>query len=456
MDDGPALRYQYIMVRRVLLLCCLLTALGAQASAQEHEPASGATGVLAVENPPSDQAITDRLRAIITALDQAEIAVSVEAGVVTLEGRVADPAISQDVTGIAERLEGVVTVKNALTASDDIAQQINPAFERFRARTDQFIARLPLFVLAAVAFVAIVVLGIMLTGLRFWDRIAPNAFIAGIYRQAFRVLCGVVGMVVALDLLGAAALLGTILGAAGIVGLAIGFAVRDTVENFVASIMLSLRQPFLPNDLVEIEGDVGRVIRLTSRATILLSLDGNHVRIPNAVVFKGRIVNYSQNPARRFSFDIGIDPDADLEATRRLAQAALKAQTFVLDDPEELVWIENITEAGAILRVTGWIDQTKTGFVTARGDAIRLVKAAIEAAGVSIPDTTYRIRLEGAGHPSDAPAGSHPREKPAPPSGPDPAGERPARKSEEEALIPLVAAERRDVDDLLAPDGPRE
>jgi small-conductance mechanosensitive channel len=197
------------------------------------------------------------------------------------------------------------------------------------------------------------------------------------------------------------------------------------------------------------------VIRLTSRATILLSLDGNHIRIPNALVFKGRIVNYSQNPARRFSFDIGIDPDADLEATRVLAQAALKAQTFVLDDPEELVWIENITESGAILRVTGWIDQNETGFVTARGDAIRLVKAAIEAAGVSIPDTTYRIRLEGAGNLSDAPARVDRREKPAPASLPNPA-EQSARKSEEDALIPLVAAERREVGDLLARDAPRE
>lgn len=441
------------MARLFLLLFYLLTSFGAPVPAQENEPAPGATGVLAVENPPSDEAITERLRDIIDALDQGEIAVSVEAGVVTLEGSVADPAVSQDVAAIAERLEGVVAVNSALAASDDISQQINPAFERFRARVDQFVARLPLFFLAAVAFATIVVLGILLTGLRFWDRLAPNAFIAGIYRQAFRVLCGIVGIVVALDLLGAAALLGTILGAAGIVGLAIGFAVRDTVENFVASIMLSLRQPFRPNDLVEIEGDVGRVIRLTSRATILLSLDGNHIRIPNALVFKGRIVNYSQNAARRFSFDIGIDPDADLEATRVLAQAALKAQAFVLDDPEELVWIENITESGAILRVTGWIDQNKTGFVTARGDAIRLVKAAIEAAGVAIPDTTYRIRLEGAGNLSDAPTRSSSREKP--PTPPDPA-EQPARRSEEEVLIPLVAAERREVDDLLARDAPRE
>ncbi|WOI58335.1 mechanosensitive ion channel domain-containing protein [Palleronia sp. LCG004] len=445
------------MIHRLLLSLCLAAAMATQAAAQESGAVPDGTRVLSVANAPTDEAIASRLRAIVGALDHDEIAVAVNAGVVTLSGDIADPAISRNVADIAGRLEGVVAVNNAVAASDDIAQQINPAFDRFRARIAQLVARLPLFFLAAAAFGAIVVLGVMLARLRFWDRLAPNAFIAGIYRQAFRVVCGIVGIVVALDLLGAAALLGTILGAAGIVGLAIGFAVRDTVENFVASVMLSLRQPFRPNDLVEIEGDVGRVIRLTSRATILLSLDGNHVRIPNATVFKGRIVNYTQNPARRFSFDIGIDPDADLEATRVLAQAALKAQPFVLDDPEELVWIENITEAGAILRVTGWIDQDQTGFVTARGDAIRLVKDAIEAAGVAIPDTTYRIRLEGSGNASGVEPGPRHKEKPVPAStaaSDAQAGD--GRQSEEKALIPLVAAEREATGDLLARDAPRE
>ena len=444
------------MTRRFLLLFCLLATWAAPALAQAQAQADDeaeAPRILAVADAPSDEAIAERLRAIVRALDHAGIVVSVEAGVVTLAGDVADPAASEDVAGIAERLDGVVAVKNDLAASDDISEQIDPAFARFRIRADQVIARLPLFVLAAVAFAAIVALGLLLARLRVWDRLAPNAFIAGIYRQAFRVACAIAGIVVALDLLGAVALLGTILGAAGIVGLAIGFAVRDTVENFVASIMLSLRQPFRPNDLVEIEGDVGRVIRLTSRATILLSLDGNHIRIPNASVFKGRIVNYTQNPARRFSFDIGIDPDADLEATRLLAQEALKALPFVLDDPEELVWFENITESGAILRVTGWIDQNETGFVSARGDAIRLVKAAIEAAGVSIPDTTYRIRLEGAGNmPGTA---TRAREKGAPPP-PAEAKAQAAHQSEETALIPLVAAERREAGDLLEGGAPRE
>ena len=437
-----------------VLLCLTLILVPCQVLAQDVVTEADALPTLAVENVPDDAAVATRLRAILGALEFEGISVSVDAGVISLAGTVADPSISEKAESIAERLEGVVAVNNALTAPDELASQINPAVDRFRARVAQLISRLPLLLLAFVAFLVIVAAGFPVVRMRFWDRISPNAFIAELYRQAFRVASGIIGIVVALDVVGAAALLGTILGAAGIIGLAIGFAVRDTVENFVASVMLSLRQPFRPNDLVEIEGDVGRVIRLTSRATILLSLDGNHIRIPNATVFKGKIVNYTQYPARRFMFDIGIDPDADLEATRSLAQATLKALPFVLDDPEELVWIENITESGAILRVTGWVDQTETGFSTARGDAIRLVKTAIEEAGVAIPDTTYRIRLEGAGL-SAAPS-EPPRRKASMPHAPALSLEPSVHKSEEAALIPLVDAERQDSDDLLAKSAPRE
>ena len=437
-----------------VILCLALILAPCQVFAQDVVTESDALPTLAVEDLPDDAAIAARLRAILGALEFDGIAVGVDAGVVSLAGDVADPAISEKAESIAERLEGVVAVNNRLSASGDLAHQINPAVDRFRARVAQLVSRLPLLLLGFVAFLVIVAAGILVARMRFWDRISPNAFIAELYRQAFRVASGIVGIVVALDVVGAAALLGTILGAAGIIGLAIGFAVRDTVENFVASVMLSLRQPFRPNDLVEIEGDVGRVIRLTSRATILLSLDGNHIRIPNATVFKGKIVNYTQYPARRFMFDIGIDPDADLEATRCLAQATLKALPFVLDDPEELVWIENITESGAILRVTGWVDQTATGFSAARGDAIRLVKTAIEEAGVAIPDTTYRIRLEGSGMPT-APSEPPPRKAPVP-QAPAASPELSVHKSEEAALIPLVDAERRDRDDLLARSAPRE
>ncbi|MEZ5537828.1 MAG: mechanosensitive ion channel [Thiolinea sp.] len=72
------------------------------------------------------------------------------------------------------------------------------------------------------------------------------------------------------------------------------------MENYIASILLSLRNPFQVNDFVSIDGHDGNVLRLTSRATILISPDGNHIRIPNATVFKAVITNFTRHPERRF------------------------------------------------------------------------------------------------------------------------------------------------------------
>jgi len=65
-------------------------------------------------------------------------------------------------------------------------------------------------------------------------------------------------------------------------------------------------------DHIVIDGNEGVLISLTSRATTLMTLDGNHLRLPNALVFRSVILNYTRNPRRRFSFDVGIGEADDL------------------------------------------------------------------------------------------------------------------------------------------------
>lgn len=240
----------------------------------------------------------------------------------------------------------------------------------------------------------VTILGFAIARLRQpWDRFAPNAFIAEIYRQLVRLVFVLTGLVLALDVMNATALLSTILGAAGIIGLALGFAVRDTVENFIASIMLSIRQPFRPNDAVEINGDQGRVIRLTSRATILLSFDGNHIRIPNATVFKSRIVNFSQHDNRRFMFPVLINRGSDLQETRVLLEQTVQSLPFVLTSPAASVWIEDLKTSGTELIVTGWVNQNDTSIALAKGEAIRQVKRVLDDAIQDTESETAEIAL---------------------------------------------------------------
>lgn len=360
----------------------------AQANGQQPE------GTITVQNAAGqDAAIAERLRNILAGLSgYDDVTVEVSSGIVTLRGTALDGESMTRLADIAARVEGVVAIENEVTESADVAERLNPAVARFRARLTQLVAMLPLFSIALLAAGLIAALGFWIARLR-WplDRIAPNAFIADIYRQILRIVFVIAGVVVGLDILGATALLSTILGAAGIAGLAIGFAVRDTVENFIASVLLSMRQPFRPNDVVEIEGDIGKVIRLTSRATILLSFDGNHIRIPNATVFKARIVNFTRNDERRFTIDLGVASDTNLSAAQELALNTVTSLPFVLDEPAAQVWIETLGDSAVILRVAAWISQAETSHVLARSEATRLCLIAFAKADIDMPEPSFRL-----------------------------------------------------------------
>ncbi|MEO0765659.1 MAG: mechanosensitive ion channel family protein [Pseudomonadota bacterium] len=437
------------MIRALILLLCLSAGPAfAQTTTQPQ-------GTIAVEDSASqDAAIAVRIRGILSELDgYEEITVTVSSGIVTLRGTTIEAPQADRLNDIVSRVAGVVAIENEVAETTDVVARLNPAVERFRTRLAQGVALLPLAAVALLAFVIVLMAGIFLARMRRpWDRIAPNAFIANIYRQIVRMVFFVSGLVIALDILGATALLGTILGAAGIVGLAIGFAVRDTVENFIASIMLSIRQPFRPNDVIEIGGDVGTVIRLTSRATILLSFDGNHIRIPNATVFKSRIVNYSTNEERRYDFQIGMASDGDLEQVRDLAEQVVADLPFSLKDPAPMTWIDRIGDGAIILVVTGWIDQRKTSLARAKGEAIRMVKSAIEAEGIEVPDTTYRIQLLGGGQ-DTAPAPAMRKAQQVPKQQPIAAED--LENTSQASLDRLVEAERNDPEtpDLLRDNG---
>lgn len=411
-----------------------------------------------------DARIAVRIREILGELGNYEdVTVTVSDGVVTLRGTTNSLIEAQDLDTLVTRVEGVVAIKNDVTETTEILRRLDPAIDRFMNRMEQLAIQLPLALIALTVFLIVMWIGMVVARWNNpWNRLAPNAFIADLFRTIVRVAFVIAGIVIALDIMNATALLSTILGAAGLIGLAIGFAVRDTVENFIASVMLSIRQPFRPNDIVEINGDEGKVIRLTSRATILLSFDGNHIRIPNATVFKSRIINFSQNRERRFMFTFGVDSVTDLRDARELAVETLKSLPFVLNEPEANAWIGNITDAGIEITVVGWIDQTETSMVLARGEALRQVKHAFESSGITLPNTTYTIQMDGAAVQIPASGGAAVDAKQAAPE----VQETPAYDPEiapvapkaEGALDRLIDAERQisDGEDLLRPDAAKE
>ena len=372
-------------------------------------PELGSEETIAEERDQLDELITQRLRAIYDEIEGLEdVSVKAQSGVVTLSGEVANSQAAEDAIALAERVDGVILVRDSIERLRDIESNISPAVEGLSDNVDAAIAGLPLLGVAFGVFFFIALIGHLLARWSaLWRTILPNVFLAELVSQAVRVIAFIAGLVVALNLLGANTLMGTILGGAGVIGIAIGFAVRDTLENYVASIMLSLRQPFRSNDHVLIGDHEGVVIRLTSRATILMTMEGNHLRIPNADVFKGVILNYTRNPERRFDFTLGVDAEDDPASGMETGVAALKELPFLLEDRPPFAAIEEVGDSSIIIRFHGWIDQTEADFLKARSLAIRAAKDALEADGFTLPEPIYRLRFDQSGVPdSRAPKSS--------------------------------------------------
>jgi small conductance mechanosensitive channel len=362
-----------------------------ESPAAKPEPSAGAIDL--EPEPERDAAIERRLAGIYAEIPAlAEVEVEVEAGVVRLSGQVLDVDARAEAESIARRVEGVVTVANQVEQIRSVERRVRPLLDRLRTQARELAAFAPLLLIGIVIIAGFWLLARLLGRVaQRRERTRGNRFVRELVGQIVRAGIIVLGIVLALELMGATTLIGALLGTAGVVGLALGFAFKDMAENYIASLLLSLRQPFEPNDLVELDGHLGRVVRLTSRATIILTIDGNHVRIPNATVFKGTIINYSRNPERRFCFELGVAVEADLAQVQALAVATVTATPGVLAQPCPSCLVEGFGDSAMLISIAGWVDQREADWVKVSSEARRRIKVAFEQAGVDVPEPIFRI-----------------------------------------------------------------
>lgn len=261
----------------------------------------------------------------------------------------------------------------------------------------RFLAGAPLLLLAVLLTLLAWWLGAWLSRRAVVDRLARhNPFLKNLLVTTIRGGSALLGLTVGLQLMNATAVIGAVLGTAGVIGVALGFAFKDIIENYVAGVLLSLRQPFRPHDHVRIAEHEGLVAAMTARATVLTTLDGNQLRVPNALVFKSVILNFSQNPSRRFEFDLNAPADAGLDAAQARVRRALEALPGVLDEPEVEVFVVADADAKASVRVRGWIDQRHSDIDQVRSAALRAAGAALRGAGGDGRVTALAPRPAGA------------------------------------------------------------
>lgn len=367
------------------LLTVLSLLLFLTANAQEPESESAAV----------DERISERLTTIFENVDVLNgISVNVNDGVVRLTGTTTRSELRNKAEDVARSLEGVIYIDNDIEETVDVNERLAPRLDRFYELLHTIRERLPLFgvaLLTLLVFIAIAKLAGMLY--RRTGFLSANGLLKSLVGGGIKLVAILTGVYFSLEIMGATAVVGALLGAAGVAGLALSFAFRDIIENFLASIFLSLRQPFNLKDTVEIEGTQGKILRMTTSETVLLSSDGNHIRFPNADVFKGKIINFTRNGQRRFQFDVGIGADETISRAQEVGTNAMEQMKSVLIDPAPSCIVNSLGDSNIILTFYGWMDQTTHDFQKVRSNAIRFVKTAFDTEGIKMPAPIHEIFL---------------------------------------------------------------
>ncbi|MEZ5279324.1 MAG: mechanosensitive ion channel family protein [Acidimicrobiales bacterium] len=238
---------------------------------------------------------------------------------------------------------------------------------------------------AVIIFAAALVLSrlVKLAVKRLVSRGRADAFLGDLLGRVTGYVIITFGLVYALESLGIA--VGPVLGALGIIGIAVAFALQDILENFVAGIILQVRRPFGPDDEIVADGQEGRVLAIDARTVTVRTPDGETVRIPSASVIKNPITNHTQLGRRRTTVAVGVAYGTDLRHATEVTRSAVVGCSGVLDTPRVEVYVEGFGSSSIDLAVRYWHQPSIAELWRVRHNVNVAIAEAYEEAGIEIP-----------------------------------------------------------------------
>ncbi len=177
--------------------------------------------------------------------------------------------------------------------------------------------------------------------------------------------------------------LGAALGAAGIVGIAIGFAAQTSLSNVISGFFLLGERPFAVGDLIEVDGVTGIVDRIGLISATLRTPDNRSVRIPNETLVKSKVSNITGNPIRRYDLDIGVAYHEDIDHVMAVLRRTADANKYCLDEPEPLVLFKGFGDSSINFLLGVWM--VREDYLLVRNSIAAEVQKAFAAEGIEIP-----------------------------------------------------------------------
>lgn len=226
------------------------------------------------------------------------------------------------------------------------------------------------------------------------SRVSNNPALVNLTGTVVRIAVASVGLFYGFGLVGLEKTVTSLLAGAGVVALAIGFALQDLTANFISGTIIALQRPIQVNDVIETNGYTGRVISVKLRSIMLDNFSGQTIELPSKDVFQKPIVNYTRSGERRIELNAGISYADDLDEAQRVAVEAIGKLPFLQQGKPVEMHYRAFTLDMVQFYVWFWVDPDKANPAVAMSEAIKALKKAFDAHNILIVFAPYTLDLK--------------------------------------------------------------
>lgn len=271
-------------------------------------------------------------------------------------------------------------------------EQFNESFnnlaDKLQGWINDAVVAIPNLVLAAI----VLALGIFLARYvnkyasrvvrRFSSQGAVNRLISSIITTIFVLFV----IMVVLSILQLDTALQSLLAGAGVAGLAIGLALQDPIVNLFSGVMMSTKKSFHLGDLVETNGYFGKIKNINLRSTIIETLQGQEVIIPNKTSYQNPFTNYSTMRQRRVDISCGVSYGDDLEKVRDLCIRTIQETIDIKEQTEVELFFKEFGDSSINFTLRFWLsDPSQKNYLKAQSESIIAIKKAFDNNDIVIP-----------------------------------------------------------------------
>lgn len=271
-------------------------------------------------------------------------------------------------------------------------------WQNLQSYYDSFVALLPKLGLGTLVFILLLLVA---NWARRFSRVRLTArmddpLLARFISRLVGTVFILVGLLLALNVIGLGGLAVGLLSTAGLSAFVLGFAFKDIGENFLAGIVMAFNRPFGVGDTVELNGHLGTVVTLNLRDTQIKTFDGKDIFIPNGNVVKNAVVNYTIDGYLRQDFTIGLDYDSDMEKAVAIMKKVLENHEAVLHEEgkQPAVVYGDLTSSTLNVESRYWIDtfNSKVPSLDLKRQLINQTMDALNAEGFYLPSDIVEVK----------------------------------------------------------------